>query len=244
MPEKIQALNQAARISYLLRDPIELTISHYWHMVRHHTEQRCFFKAIRENHRNLAVSHYVLRLMPYLERFGKDRVAIATLETLARQPIEVVRELYNWLTDHMGDADLTGFAQPETATPEVIRASLWGSMPRRLKRSPWLWNIFAAIPELIQTVLGHFTARNVRRHSSDLANVVVFLRPIQYRSAEELARLPGRNFQEWTTLMNPQPHAPDVRSRTDRHINRVSTMWGQGRSYAYGGSRCRSTFAS
>ena len=62
----------------------------------------------------------------------------------------------------------------------------------------------------IQTVLGHFTARNVRRHSSDLANVVVFLRPIQYRSAEGKARLLGRNFQEWTTLMNPQPHAPDV----------------------------------
>jgi hypothetical protein len=173
-----------------------------------------------------------MRLKPYLERFGKDRVAIATLETLARQPIEVVRELYNWLRVHTGDADLAGFAQPETATPEVIRASLLGSMPRRLKRSLWFWNIFAAIPQLIQTVLGHFTVRNVWRHSIDLANVVVSLRPIQYRHAKDLARLLGRNFQEWTTLMNLQPPAPDVRGRTDRHINRVSTMWGRGRGQA------------
>jgi hypothetical protein len=32
----------------------------------------------------------------------------------------------------------------------------------------------ATIPQLIQTVLGHFTVRDVRRHSLDLADLVVF----------------------------------------------------------------------
>ena len=35
--ERIAAFNPDARFIYLLRDPVERAVSHYWHMVRHHT---------------------------------------------------------------------------------------------------------------------------------------------------------------------------------------------------------------
>jgi hypothetical protein len=201
VPEKIQAFNPDARFIYLLRDPIQRTISHYWHMVRHHVEHRSIFRAIREDNQYLTVSHYAMQIKPYLERFGNDRVAIVTLESLARQPIEVMRELYEWLGVDMGYADVTGFAQPENVTPEVIRMPLWGGLPRRLRQSPPFRNIFAAIPQPIQTVLRHFASRDVRRYSVDLADTVAYLRPIQRRQTEELAGMIGREFPEWTTLM-------------------------------------------
>jgi hypothetical protein len=200
VPEKIQAFNPDARFIYLLRDPIERTISHYWHMVRHHAEYRSLARAIREDDQYLAVSYYAMQVKPYLERFGNDRVAIVTLEALIRHPVDVMRELYEWLGVDPADADVTSFGQPENVTPEVIRAPLWGGLPRRLRQSPWCRNIFAAIPNPIQTTLGRFAGRDVSRHSIDLAEVVAFLRPIQSCQTEELARLLGRDFSEWTTL--------------------------------------------
>src|SRR5271168_2107075 len=34
VPERIVAFNQDARFIYIMRDPVERTISHYWHRVR------------------------------------------------------------------------------------------------------------------------------------------------------------------------------------------------------------------
>ena len=169
-------------------------------MVRHHAEYRSLARAIREDDQYLAVSYYAMQVKPYLERFGNDRVAIVTLEALIRHPVDVMRELYEWLGVDPADADVTSFGQPENVTPEVIRAPLWGGLPRRLRQSPWCRNIFAAIPNPIQTTLGQFAGRDVSRHSIDLAEVVAFLRPIQSCQTEELARLLGRDFSEWTTL--------------------------------------------
>ena len=202
VPEKIQAFNPAARFIYILRDPIERTISHYWHMVRHHAEYRSIAKAISEDIQYLAVSHYAMQVKPYIERFGRDRIAIVTFETLVRDPITVMSALYQWLELNPADAALTGFTSPENATPEVVRAPLWGGLPRRLRQAPWFRSGFAAIPGPIHAALGRVAGRDVQRHSVDLAEVIAFLRPIQRRRTEKLAQLLGHDFPEWTTLMD------------------------------------------
>jgi len=84
----------------------------------------------------------------------------------------------------------------------VVRAPLWGGLPRRLRQAPWFRSGFAAIPGPIHAALGRVAGRDVQRHSVDLAEVIAFLRPIQRRRTEKLAQLLGHDFPEWTTLMD------------------------------------------
>jgi hypothetical protein len=84
VPERIHAFNPDARFIYIMRDPVERTISHYWHMVRYHAERRPILETIRTEPQYLDVSHYAMQLVPFLELFGRDRVAVLTFERLSR----------------------------------------------------------------------------------------------------------------------------------------------------------------
>ncbi len=214
VPEKIQAFNPEARFIYILRDPVERTISHYWHMVRYHAERRPIAKAIRRDDQYIAVSHYAMQAKPFLERFGRDRVAILTYETMIRNPAETAKEIYRWLGVGTEGADMAGFDEPEHVTPSVVSVSQWAGMPRRLRQSPHFRHLFRYIPCSVQSALRRATTRDLNRRSVDVSEAVEYLRPIQRKQAEELMRLLGRDFPEWTTLngqfTRPRRSMPEV----------------------------------
>jgi len=54
VPERIHRFNPDSRFIYLLRDPNQRTISHYWHMVRFGAERRPMLEAIRTEPQYLA----------------------------------------------------------------------------------------------------------------------------------------------------------------------------------------------
>jgi hypothetical protein len=200
VPEKIFAFNPQARFIYLLRDPVQRTISHYWHMVRHHAEHRSMLEAIRGDPQFVAVSHYAMQLTPFLECFGRDRVAVLTHERLVVDPVAVMRGLYEWLGVDAATADLSGFVEAENVAPEVVSLPLWGGIPRRLRQSSVVGSIVRYMPPPLHTVLHLSTTRDVHRRSVDATTTVEFLRPVQHRQTEELTRLLGRDFPEWTML--------------------------------------------
>jgi Sulfotransferase family len=200
VPERIGAFSPDARFVYLMRDPVERTLSHYWHMVRYHAEHRLAAEAVRRDSQFVAVSDYAMQLAPFLQRFGRERVAVLTHEDLVRDPVAVMRSLYGWLGVDPAAAEMAGFARPEHVTPEVIRAPLWGGLPRRLRQSSPLRRLVPYIPLPVQAALRRVTNRDVWRQSVDVGDAIGFLRPIQRRQTEELARMLGRDFPEWTTL--------------------------------------------
>jgi hypothetical protein len=97
---------------------------------------------------------------------------------------------------------MSGFAEPEHTTPDVVHASLWGGVPRRVWQWPPLARVHQYVPRSIESMLRGVTARDLYRRQVDTTRVADFLRPIQRRQTEELMRLVGRDFPEWTTLNN------------------------------------------
>lgn len=198
--ERIEKFNPDARFIYIMRDPIERTLSHYWHMVRYHSERRPILKAVRQDRQYLAVSHYAMQLTPYLTRFGQERVETLTYESLVRDPAGVMRRLYGRLGVRSEGIDVSSFVEPENVTPEIVRLSPDGAVPRWLRQSPHLRGVLRLAPRPVQTALRSVTDREVSRQAVDTTEAVAFLRPIQRRQTEELALLLGRDFPEWTTL--------------------------------------------
>ena len=209
--ERIADFNPAARFLYLMRDPVERAISHYWHMARHHAEHRSPAEAFRLDPQYLAFSDYAMQLRPYLDRFGRDRILVLTHERLVADPPSVIGGVYEWLGVDAAAADSSGFDEPENVAPELIDLPGWLGVPRRLRQGPALKAAFDVIPTEVHRVLHRLTTREVRRRAVDVTDAVAFLRPELSRRTDGLARLLGSGFPEWTTLYGasaPTPPAP------------------------------------
>ncbi len=197
---RLHTFNRDARLIYLLRDPIERTISHYWHMVRYHSEYRPITAAIRQDPQYIAVSHYAMQLAPFLERFGSDRIAVLTYERLIEDPCATMEALYQWLGLDGAGVDVSKFSDPENVTPEVVRMPIWNGIPRKLWQSPLVRGVGLHLPQTLQTRLREATNRYVRRQDVNLSEITDFLRSVQRRQVDELSEVLGRAFPEWTTL--------------------------------------------
>jgi hypothetical protein len=205
VPERIHDFNPDARFIYLMRDPIERTISHYWHMVRHHAEHRPMLEAIKAEPQYLDVSHYAMQLTPYLDRFGPDRVAILSFEQLVQDPLTAMRPLYEWLGVDATLADASCFNAAENVTPDVVRMAVWRGVLHRVRDSRPFRFLTPHVPRGLRRSAVQLATRQIARRALDVTQVIEFLRPIQLRQTEALARLIGREFPEWATLYANAP---------------------------------------
>jgi Sulfotransferase family len=204
VPERIRAFNPEARFIYLLRDPVERTISHYWHMVRYHAERRMPLEAFKEEPQYVDVSNYEMQLQPYLTLFGADRVAVLTFEQLTRAPTETMRSLYAWLGVDIARADVSDFGRPENVTPASLNMAAWRGIPQRLRQSRPMRYLVPRLPRGLREKAVRLTTRPVGRQFADTTEAIEFLRPIQRRQTERLVRLLGRAFPEWSTLYDKE----------------------------------------
>jgi hypothetical protein len=204
VPERIAKFNPEARFIYIMRDPIERTISQYWYRVRFWGERRDMLTAIRADLRLTVASNYAMQLAPYFERFGSDRIATLTFEELSRNPSNVSRQLFAWLGV---DASFVppNLDQRENVTPQIIalpKTGLLNHVGRALK--PLIPSrMFSAAKRRLQAY------ESIDRNSSSVDEVIEFLKPIQKEQVARLEEMLGRSFPEWTSLYdNITPRSP------------------------------------
>lgn len=198
--EKIFAYNPAARIIYIMRDPVDRTLSHYWHMAEHRGETRAPLDAITQDPQYMDVSHYARQLEPYLSRFGHARVCALTFEALRKSPHTTIRDVFTWLGVE------PGFVPPNlggasNVTPQTVRQTRAGFQALASFRRSRLWSgIGRYVPAAVRRLGVKAVEKPVRPRTVDVSDVVAYLRPRQREQTARLAALLGREFDEWTTL--------------------------------------------
>ena len=90
---RIAAFNPAARILYIVRDPVERCVAHYWHNVHIEYETRPPSEALWEDPRFIAFSDYAMQLQPYLEVFPREQIHVLTLESFRDDQAGALRDL-------------------------------------------------------------------------------------------------------------------------------------------------------
>lgn len=106
--ERIASVAPEARLIYMVRDPVDRALSHCLHNVAGGYERRPLEQALADHesayvHRSL----YAMQLQPYLERFGKGRIAVVSREELKSEREGTMRRLFGFL-----GAD-AGFTSPQ-----------------------------------------------------------------------------------------------------------------------------------
>ena len=200
IPEKLRRFNPDARLIYIMRDPVERTISHYWHAVRYDVERRPLLDAIKQEPNYRDFSYYAMQLEPFFEVFGREKIKILTLEELLGDTENSIKSVFSWLNVDPLLSVSPEFFKPENTTPEVVNVfNHFGGVERwmRQRRLGRLVNSF--VPKPIRHIGAHFVQK-IDRRTVDKSEVIRFLRPIQQRQTEELAHMLKRKFPEWNTL--------------------------------------------
>lgn len=202
VPERIARFNPNARFIYLMRDPVERAISHYWHNVRDMKwgkEWRGMLSAVKHNPQYVAFSDYAMQLRPYLDIFGRERVFATTFERMVKEPDDVVREIFEWLQLDSGFRPEGIRARWNAAPAESKRVSGFGILNRlRYSRA---WDALApAVPRSWRQIGGRLAEKRVERSLQDVAAVECYLRPILLERTEGIKAILELDFSEWTTL--------------------------------------------
>ncbi len=199
VPERIVRFDDEAKIVYIMRDPVERTISHYWHAVGQRKERRDLVTALEQEPHYREVSRYAFQLRPYLRLFGADRVRTLTFEELIADPLEVLRRLFEWLEVDPGFEPPTTDRRENVTPAELERVRGDGKLDE-LRESP-AWNrLGPLVPGAVRRWGRRLAAERVDRSAEDLERAGEILRPAQLDETEELSELLGRAFPEWATL--------------------------------------------
>lgn len=212
VPERLFRFNPQARLIYIMRDPFERLVSHYWHAVRdlhHGGELRPLLKAVREDPAYLAFSDYAMQLEPYFERFGGDAVVTLTFEALVEDPQREADRIYRWLglAPHpIGEQS----GKAHNRKPENVTAVAGTGMLNRIQYSSAWDRISPHVPAWMKNWAKRQAYRAVdeRQVQRDIPRLRETISDLQRRQIERLSRLLGRDFPEW--------HAREARpARTD-----------------------------
>jgi hypothetical protein len=214
--ERILDFNPQARFIYVMRDPVERTISHYWHTVDDQSkqQQRPMLTAIQSNPEYTDVSYYARQLSEYLRHVGRERMFVLTFEELCANPAEQLGRIYAWL-----GVDASFRPPPIPArhvTPAVLEQARGLALLNRFRRSASYARIAPYLPRAARKLGSRVAARRVTRAEVSTLEVEAYLRPLQLRQTAELATLLGRAFPEWRTLF-AQPDREQPAERSSRH---------------------------
>ncbi len=221
-----------ARLIYVMRDPFERTVSHYWHAVRdvhHGGELRRLIKAVTEAPSDyLAFSDYAMQLAPYIKLFGRDAIFTLTFESLVRDPQQEIDRIFAWLglqTHSIGEHS----SKAHNQKPENIVGVAGAGILNRIQYSGVWDRISPLVPGGIKKWAKSLAYKKVDEADStaELEMLRNLVADTQQRQIEALSRLLNRDFPEWTRGAQP------TRARTSGAPEAAAKPASARRSIAY-----------
>jgi len=198
VPGRLHEFSPDARILYLMRDPIDRAISHYWHNTRsirpEFHESRTMLRAIREDPNYRHFGDYAMQLAPWLERFG-DAVLPLVFEEMVADPPATLERISGWLG--LEREPPTGMEHRNRRGRKVRRPR--SEILSRFRHSP-IWNALAPlVPGKLRTLARRASIREEAPPTlPDESDAVrEFLGPWASEKIMDLERLLDREFSGW-----------------------------------------------
>ncbi len=201
VPERLFGFNPDARLIYIMRNPFDRVVSHYWHAVRdvyHGGELRSLLKAVKDDPEYLAFSDYATQLEPYFERFGRGAIHTLTFEALIDDRQREVDRIYSWLglpSHVIGEES----ARAHNQKPDGVTAVAGAGILNRIQYSNAWDRISPHVPGWMKNWAKKQAYRPVadREVERDIPRLREAIAELQRRQIDRLTRLLGRDFPEW-----------------------------------------------
>lgn len=200
---KIAAYSPGAKFLYIIRDPIERAISHYWYAVQRHRENEGMMAAIKNKPHYVAASDYLYQLEPYIEAFGRERIHVVTYESFFNNPEVGLRRIFEWLEIGIDYEVDNLHKKRNVGDKQLVQIKGKGTLYKLAKGRVWR-RISPFVPAAVKATARSLAVKNVRRNDTDREAVEAYLRPIFLSKMNKLIDAIGQEIPEWKTVY---PHS-------------------------------------
>lgn len=202
--ERLHRFNPDARLIYIMRNPFDRLVSHYWHNTqirdfkRGGGEPRSLVRAVKEDPQYLAFGDYATQLEPYIERFGRNSLYVLTFEALVKDPQRELDSIYQWLglpPHPLGDQG----SQAHNQRPKGITGAAGAGILYRIRFSNTWDRMAAYFPTWMKEWAKRLAYRPVdgRQSLKEIARLRAEIGDLQRRQIDKLRLLLNRDFPEW-----------------------------------------------
>ena len=194
--ERISDYSPDARFLYVVRDPFERLVSHYWHLVRHHFEGKDMLNAVKSNPQYLLNGHYAYQLAPYVSSFGMERIMVLSYEEFFANKVEALNMICTWL-------GLEGFSSESIPAEHLNKGATEMEQVRgngllfRFSRSLFWRSISRFVPSSLSNLGRRLASKPIHRDEQQLEAVIEHCLPLMKPQVREFELMIGREFPEW-----------------------------------------------
>ncbi len=199
--KKIYEYNPLAKILYIVRHPVERTISHYFHNKRdllYHAETRSIITAIRKDKSYTDYSNYAMQLEPYIRFFGRERIYIVTFEKMISAPQVEMSKVFAWLD--VDDAVQVSPNKKSNAAPKLYKVARGFGLLNKLRYSAQWDKLAPLFPAYFKKVGNQIAEKNGKKVIDNKGKILVYqeLAPLYQDYIHKLEGIAGISFSDWS----------------------------------------------
>lgn len=200
VPERIHSYNDKAKILYIVRNPFERIVSHYFHHRRNlmlHAEKRPIMKAVQQDERYIAYTDYPKQIKPYIDLFGEQNVKVVKFESLLEDHNNTLAEIFAWLgvdSTFVPEGNKKSNAKPKQA--EVVRGA---GIMNKIRYSKFWGKISPWFPAVIKRTGNALAAQQneLELTSHEVEQLKRYLSPVSVDIASRLENMVNIDCAEW-----------------------------------------------
>ncbi len=200
VPKRIYSYNANAKILYIVRNPLDRIISHYFHNRRDlmlHAEKRPIMQAVQKDERYIAYTDYQKQIKPYIALFGEQNVKVVKFESLIQERDTILAEIFSWLgvdTTLIPPETIKSNAKPRQA--EVIRGA---GMLNKIRYSQAWAKVSPWFPAILKKTGNALAARQdeLKLTTHELEQLIKYLSPITVDIASRLQKELKIDCADW-----------------------------------------------
>jgi hypothetical protein len=192
VPERIASVCPDVKLIYLVRDPVERTLSHYHGSCLQGREDRTLDAAVAGGKQSnyVRTSCYHWQLHPYLNRFSAEDLLVLSTERLGAAPEATLRTVYRFLG-----------VDPEVQSSRA--GQRFNASSEKKRQDPWVRWLSEQVPQPLKDSLRpylplHWLPGERVPRPTPAPEVRAHLEGILHPEAESLRALTGRDFEEWS----------------------------------------------
>ncbi len=198
--EKIYQYNSLAKILYIVRHPVERTISHYFHnrrSLRYHAETRSIITAISEDKAYTDYSNYAMQLEPYIRLFGRANVYIVTFEKMISSPQVEMSKVFAWLD--VDEAVKVSSNKKSNVAPKTYKVARGFGLLNKLRYSAQWDKLAPLFPAYFKKAGNQMAERSEKKTIENNEKILVYQRlaPLYKNYVRKLEVITGISFADW-----------------------------------------------
>ena len=201
VPERIVHLLPEVKLIYLVRDPVERILSHYYENVmggEAPEDINQFLQSLDDNHYVLT-SQYHYQLEAYQEHFSEDAIMVISLEDLQQNRLQTMNRVFTFLgVDAQRDDSLFDFVANDRSSkkkPTQLSRAMLGQAAAPLRKL-----IPRGVKDWIKgrPVYENLSFEDFQKNVSISEEVQDRIREFLRPDVEALRKRVGQNFNQWS----------------------------------------------